>query len=264
MTEIPPISPGIYCDSPAGLRLDDTGGAPSSTLDFMAVDNGIRVDSLDLGFPTIREAVAPHPTIDGNYDYTSLFGPRVVTVTGSFLPSANYTDRQTMMQALAGWCAPNLRPQLVYAIDATSPTLVLVVRGSQFSAPASDRRISAFTVSWVAPDPAATAFVAKEVAIAAGETAEVVNAGTYTAWPTFTIAGPCTDPVLEWRDGAVTFAGLELRRGETVVVEPKARRAGSRYRNLDFARTRWRGLPPGMTEVRASAAVTVAWRDTYI
>ena len=253
-----------YCDVPAGLRLDDTGGAPSSTLDLMAEENGIRVDSLDIGFPTIREAVAPHPTIDGNYDYTSLFGPRVVTVTGSFVPSVNYTDRQNMMQHLAGWCAPNIRPQLVYAIDPTSPTLVLVVRGSQFSAPASNRLVSAFTVSWVAPDPAATAFVAKEVAITAGGTAEVVNAGTYTAWPTLTIAGPCEDPVVEWGDGAVAFAGLELGPGEEVVVAPKNRTAGARYRALDFTRTRWRGLAPGVTEVRAGAPVTVTWRDTYI
>ena len=265
-----------YCDCPAGLRLDGyavDGTSLGTTLDFMAEENGIRVDSLDIGFPTVREAVAPHPTQDGNYDYTSLFGPRVVTVTGTFIASTTYTDRQGMMQALAGWCAPNIRPHLIYAIDPTSATLSLIVRGSQFSAPASNRKMSAFTASWVAPNPAATSMLLRELSVKAGETGELLNEGTYTAWPTFTVRGPCRDPLVEWQGGAAHFTGLELSEGEYVVVSPQARTVTfmgrsepqfNRYRALDFARTRWQGLAPGVTEVYASAALDVAWRDTFI
>jgi Phage tail protein len=254
------------CDSPAGVRLDGydmNGNSLGTTLDLMDADGGILIDSFDVGFPTVRETVAVKPANDGQYDYTQYFGPRTVTITGTFIPSANFTDRQTMMQELASWCAPDIRPHLIYAYDATSTTLWLTVRGSQMSAPASNRHISAFTVSWVASDPAAQSTSVKELSVKAGETAQVVNEGTYTAWPTFRIYGPCRNPHVDWGRGAVSFDALELYEGERIDVSPRTR-SSSHHRSLDFARTRWGGLAPGVNELSANVPVVVTWRDTYI
>jgi hypothetical protein len=261
-----------YCDVPAGLRLDqyantDGTGGLVKTLDFMAEGNGIRVSSFDLGFPTVRETVAAKPTTNGDYDYTWLFGPRVVTIAGSLIPST-FGSRQAMLAELMSWLDPSIRPVLVFAIDPTEATQQITMRGSQFSAPVSDRMVTAFSASWVAPDPAFESFGAKTVEVDAGGTAEVVNEGTYRAWPTFTVYGPCAGPVLEYGDAVVALGDLDLAPGEDVVVVPRTSRAyladRSRYVRPDYRRTRWDGFPPGRTVVSSSARATIEWRDTYI
>ena len=154
-----------YCSCPAGLRLDNTGsGLAYATLDLMDDANGFRVDSFDPGFPTVREVVAANPTQPGEYDYTTFFGPRAITVTGTLVPSANQGSRQGALAELNYWCQPGVyqsstsswvpfRPRLIYCIDPDQATMFFTVRGSQLSAPVSDAHFTAFTVSWVAADP---------------------------------------------------------------------------------------------------------------
>ena len=258
-----------YCATPAGLRLDlvDTDGVTvTKTLDLMAEENGVRVSSLDVAYPTVREVTAANPTDNGEFDYTSLFGPRVVTVAGTVVPSA-FGSRQAMLAELSSWCAPWLRPHLVYCIDPTEATLWLTVRGSQFTAPVSDRTVTAFTVSWVAADPMAQTLSATTLELAPGQTATARNDGNFPAWPTITLRGPCTDPEV----AGVAFSGLALGSAEHVVISPRNRTVylmgdprRPRYGLVDFARTRWRPLRPGDNEVSSSAPATVEWRHTYI
>jgi hypothetical protein len=97
--------------------------------------SGYRVETLDVGFPTVREQTSALPTRDGDLDYTRLYGPRAVTVTGNFVPAVDGSSRQKALQGLVWWCQPRLRPRLVYAVDADCAPLWLGIRGSQLASP---------------------------------------------------------------------------------------------------------------------------------
>lgn len=271
-----------YCGTPAALRLEafDAAGALSSSLDLMDEASSYRVATLDVGLPTVRDQAAPLPTRDGNLDYTRLYGPRVVTVTGSLVPSTAGSSRQRALQGLAWWCQPRLRPRLVYAIDADCAPLWLGVRGSQLASPVSNPQVSSFTVSWVASDPIARALTTQTVTINPGATGTATNAGTYRAWPVLDIYGPCSDPVVTWVNpaaGAVVFAGLTIAAGHFVRVDTNTQTArldgtgASVYPLIDFHSTRWAGLEPGAAQLRFTAAssssparLIVSWADSSI
>lgn len=270
-----------YCSSPSTLRLETigAGGTVTNTLDLMNAANGYRVSSLDVGFPTVRDVVSPLPTRDGDYDSTRLYGPRSVTVAGSFIPSPA-GSRQTALAALAWWCQPRLRPRVVYAVDADCAPLWLYVRGSQLGAPISNRSVTAFTAAWVAPDPVARALTPQNATINPGASGTVTNNGTYRAWPVLDIYGPCSNPVVTWitpAAGSVVFAGLTIASGHYVRVDTAAQTAlsdatgASQYSLIDFHATRWAGLEPGATTLSFAAAssssparVVVTWADSSI
>jgi hypothetical protein len=271
-----------YCSSPTTLRLEtlDAAGTVTATLDLMDQANGYRVSSLDVGHPTVRDVIAPLPTRDGDYDSTRLYGPRSVTVAGSFIPSTA-GSRQKALQALRWWCQPRLRPRVVYAVDSDCAPLWLAIRGSQLAAPMSNPAVSAFTVAWVAPDPVARALTTQTATINPGATGTVTNAGTYRAWPVLDIYGPCTNPVVTWvtpAAGAVVFSGLTVASGHYVEVDTSAQTAlldaspaSSVYPSLDFHSTRWAGLEPGVTSLSFTAGTSssparlvVKWADSSI
>lgn len=271
-----------YCGMPNTLRLEafNSAGALTASLDLMDEASSYRVATLEVGHPIVREQVAALPTRDGQADYTRLYGPRVVTVTGSFVPSTAGASRQKALQALAWWCQPRLRPRLVYAIDADCAPMWLGVRGSQLGSPHANVQVSPFTVSWVASDPIARALTTQTATINVGDTGNVVNAGTYRAWPVLDIYGPCTNPVVTWvtpAAGAVVFSGLTIAAGHFVRVDTAAQTAlldgtgASQYPLIDFHSTRWAGLEPGSTVLRFTASalgapprLVVNWADSSI
>ena len=295
----------MYCDCPNTLRLellDAAGLNVVQSLDLMDEANGYRVDSLDVAFPAVRAVVAALPTRDGDFDTTSLLGPRVVTVTGSLVPSPA-GSRQAALQTLAYWCQPRIRPRLVYAVDADRAPQWLGLRGSQLTAPHSNPAITAFSVSWVAPDPVARALTTSQITISPASTitgraypltfprhypaggaqgvGTATNNGDYRAWPLIRFFGPCTNPALYWlapASGAVVFAGCTVNAGDYLEVDTAAQSANtngnpaaSRYDLLDFTNTVWAGLEPGPTALRFSPATfsppsqcLVIWADSTI
>jgi hypothetical protein len=277
-----------YCSSPATLRLEllDTFGNVTDTLDLMNETNGFRVASLDVAYPTVREVTAALPTRDGDYDTTALFGPRVVTIAGSAIASS-MGSRQAALTVLAHWCQPRLRPRLVYAVDADRTPLAIGLRGSQMSGPYNDAHISAFQVSWVAPNPIAYSLVQNSATIAPQQAAAiggrtypltfprtyppagpggsgegtVTNNGDYLTWPLLRIYGPCTNPAVYWVSppgGAVVFGGgLSVAAGDYLEVDTFAQTAlinglvgSSRYSSLDFTQTVWQPFFSGQTVLR--------------
>lgn len=110
--------------------------------------------------------------------------------------------------------------------------------------------------------------------------ATVTNIGSADAWPTFTIAGPITNPSIR----SLRF-GLELRflytlaAGETlVVVTDPSRRSillngsptADRYDALDYLPSSWFPLAPGGNDLRigaasysAGASVAVSFRHAW-
>jgi len=267
-----------YCDNPSVLRLEtlNAAGAVTDSLDLMDEANGYRITSLDVGFPTVRDQTAALPTRDGDYDTTFLFGPRVVTIVGWLVPTAA-GRRQQAMQTLARWCQPRLRPRLVYAYDPGSPILWLGLRGSLFSAPASNPSVSAFTVAWVASDPVARALTTTNVTINSGASGTATNNGTYRAWPVIQFWGPSTAAQLVWTSppaGGIYFAsGFVIPAGHNMTVDTAAQTviedgnpAASFYPYIDFANTRWAGLEPGASTLQLSGGghVVVIWADSTI
>jgi hypothetical protein len=294
-----------YCNSPQVLRLEllDTLGNVTESLDLMDQANGYRVDQLDIGFPTVRAVTAALPTRDGDYDTTRLFGPRVVTISGSVIPTAT-AARQAAVSTLAYWSRPRVRPRLVYAVDAAMPPLAIGLRGNQLSAPYTNPTVTAFSVSWVAPDPVAYALAYQTITLgplgtASGRTYNLtfnrtypaatggagigtaVNGGDKGAWPRLLIYGPCTNPAVFWvtpPGGAVVFASLTIAAGDYVDVDTFAQTAllnsspaASRYSTLDFVQTVWAPLEPGTNTLRFAPAsfaapcqCAVIWRDAWI
>lgn len=271
-----------YCGTPSTLRLEalDAAGALTASLDLMDEASSYRVTTLDIGFPTVREAITARPTRDGDLDYTRLYGPRAVTVTGSFVPSTGGSSRQRAQQGLTWWCQPRLRPRMVYAVDTDCAPLWLGVRGSQLAAPVFHAQVSHFTASWVAHDPIARALTPSSVTLNPGVNGTATNAGTYRAWPVLDIYGPCSNPVVTWvtpAAGAVVFAGLTIAAGHFVRVDTDAQTAlldgagASQYPLIDFHNTRWAGLEPGNTVLRFTASssssparVVARWADSSI
>jgi hypothetical protein len=281
----------VYCTTPTTLRLEllDGLGNVTDTLDLMDQANGYRVASFDVGFPTVREVKAALPTRDGDYDTTALFGPRVVTISGSLIPSGSGT-RQQALATLAHWLQPRLRPRVVYAVDAGQDLLAIGLRGSQLSAPYTNPQVSAFSASWVAPDPVAYALDVDTVTIQPQQTATVggrtypltfprtypaagpggtgqgtiQNDGDYPTWPTFRIFGLCTNPAIYWvtpPGPAIVFTGLTVNAGDYLEVNTFAQTcwvngssAASRYANLDFTQTIWAPCYSGATVVRFAPA----------
>jgi hypothetical protein len=282
----------MYCTTPAALVLQllDASGNITDSLDLMDQNNGYRVASLDVGFPAVREVKAALPTRDGDYDTTALFGPRVITVTGSLVPSPQGGQQQAWA-TLARWCQPRLRPQLVYQVDAAMAPLTIGLRGSQLSGPFTHPAVAAFSVSWVAPNPVAYGRTVNQLTVQPQQTAAtggraypltfprtypapspggsgqgtIVNAGNYPTWPTFRIYGLCTGPAIWWVTPAgpaiVFLPSLTVNAGDYLEVNTFAQTAyvngsaaASRFASLDFTQTVWQPCYAGSTVIRFAPA----------
>lgn len=138
-----------YCTTPLVLQLVPQTGP---TLDLMDERNGIRVESVDLGYPNVRDDVVNRANAHGTFDYTKFWADRVVTVVGSAVPSPA-GSRTKALDSLGPFLDPGARFVMRFQFDADVPIRYVTLRASAFSAPFTNPAVSAFTVSWKAPDP---------------------------------------------------------------------------------------------------------------
>ena len=101
------------------------------------------------------------------------------------------------------------------------------------------------------------------------------NAGNTTTFPTITITGPCTNPVIT-NQGTGAYIGLSatLAGNDVVVIDPDLRSItlnGSPARNLLTNGSTWWGLIPGSTTIgfiaptyATGASLSLSWRSAYI
>ena len=204
-------------------------------------------------------------------------------ITGSVIASPTDT-RQGALGRLAHWCQPRIRPRLVYAVDPGEAPMALGLRGSQLTAPYTNPQASAFSVSWVAPNPVAYALQPHSLTLSpqgnfAGRTytrsypriypisggsaglGTCTNGGDYPTWPRFLIYGPCSNPAVWWvtpPGGAVVFANLTVAAGDYVDVDTSAQTVllnslpgSSRDDTLDFGQTVWQPFYAGDTTIRS-------------
>lgn len=108
----------------------------------------------------------------------------------------------------------------------------------------------------------------------AGNSGTATNNGNTTTWPTFTITGPCTNPVVlnSTTSAAISFV-VTMSGNDVLVIDPELRSVtlnGVSARNLLLNSSTWWGLPPGSTTIgfsaQSSSGATLAatWRNAYI
>jgi hypothetical protein len=247
-----------WCGTPVQLIL--TLG--SNRLDLMDTANGFAIEQVDIGYPEPRDDLSAIPDHDGEWDNTSWFGARAVTINGTVVASA-YGSRSTVFDRLAPFLVASARPTLTYQIDADMAPRSLVVRATALSAPHFHPTVTPFQLAWRAPDPVAYGTALNAVALVAvaaiwgrqyvtpqggavtatsGWTpnryypamtgalqTNAVNLGALNSPPLIEVSGACTNPAI-WNDtvGAVFAVGtpaqpLDLRAGEVLTIDTKAR-----------------------------------------
>jgi hypothetical protein len=270
-------------------------GADTLTLDEA---NGWFVQSLDVGYPAVRQVVDVRADADGVYDSTQYFGARTVSMVVRALG-----DRRASFEELSKFLRPSTRPILFYTVDGTERRLRLRPNGRSSSFVGSPNS-QEFLAQWVAPDGVIEA-VTESVAVAqatseTGEdgrtydltfdrvydqidpvgTVNAVNAGTASAQDfVLELFGPCVNPRLENLTTGQQLRFLTtLTAGQFLKIRVRDRTvrlnglvAQNRYNTLDFATSQWFDLPPGTSLLRyrpdtitAGAFARVSFRSSWI
>lgn len=142
--------------------------------------------------------------------------------------------------------------------------------GQPMALPGDRRRLihdqAAVRLRLTAPDPVVLSDEYHEVTFSAGQTREIVNAGTFTAvlpsaW-SLSAAGPVEIEHLDFTDEWVRFPV------GPVTVSPDRIISASGAFGICWGRAsapfpKWPLLRPGTNRIRASAACTFRWRDTW-
>jgi len=109
-----------------------------------------------------------------------------------------------------------------------------------------------------------------------GSTVACVNSGTYITFPTFTIIGPCSNPVIvnSTTGQKLAFTVALTSSSDTLIVNPDLRTVlynGNPARNLLTTDSSWFGLPVGTTNIgfvasasSAGTSLTVQFNNAYL
>lgn len=114
---------------------------------------GYFCQSLDLGYPDVREVVNNRPGMDGIDDRTTLMGGRTVTAEITALAGAG-ARIDAVAASFAPFMTPAVRPVLHYVLDrpgAAERTLTLRAAGYSWPIVGADERD--IQLQWVAADP---------------------------------------------------------------------------------------------------------------
>lgn len=299
----------------------------TNLLDLMDHDlNGITVETVDLGFPDIREDTGVWPDADGTWDFTRFFGARGVTLSGVLLDQINSEgtvtgSRSKALDRLARFLLPPARPILIYCFNSDSHVAYLRLRAAGYSGPVNKPNMTSWQGQWKCPDGFAYAMTPKSVIVVPFEALTfgriytepqpepgppgaitttsgwkpnrhypemrgaasglAVNAGTVPTWPVFQITD-CTGAFFVNDTTGQTFAmksNFVVHPGEVLTIDTRNRRvflgknyeSGSRYNQVDFARSSWWPLIPGNNSLRfdpaaagPQARLTTYWQDAFL
>ena len=287
---IPAQGPEVLMAGAALLKLE-LGGLVLDLNDFCR--NGFVIQTVDLGYATVRAVTNDLPGQDGADDQSTYFSSRTVQLSGAIVPS-KAGSRTRAKDKLAPFLFPSARPTLVYALDCDVDARCLDMRVGQWSNPIDHPGNSTqFSVQWVCPNPISYGVSLNEVdlPLLAGSTegfsfphsfplsfgesdgpsgaGAILNVGTYPSWPLLRIYGPCTDPSVIWVDPIsgeslgiqVVFNGLVIADGDYVEVDPTGPTAylngdpmANQYNYIDFAATTWGQLAVGPNALRFTAS----------
>jgi hypothetical protein len=246
--------------------------------------DGIYLQSLDLGFPAVREVSEDRTQQDGADDRTEHFGARAVTVTVRVMDAGAVTSGG-VLDRLAAFLRPSRRPWLVYTLAGQDERRIRL-RADQRSAPLGLplRVLADVQVGWKAPDGVSFSTDTRDASVSPGGgeigrtyplvynrtrvypaggglgTVRMEVGGTAPAQPISRLYGPFggagkrTGWANESTGERLEFDGLQVAAGDYVELDHRERTvrlngntdaASNRYRFLDFAVSTWWALEPG-------------------
>lgn len=241
-------------------------------------------ESLDVGFPAVREVTEGRTDDDGEDDNTLLFGARAVSL--SLALANDVVSHGVLLDEIKSFLHPRTRPYLVVTDDGWQQERRIRLRVDQFLEPYAGyvaSQVRQVQFQWKAPDgiwesadvtevtvradivstvgisfPAS--FPLQFAATQASGASELTNEGGVPAHFTARLYGPCTGPRLvnETTGELIAFtSSLTLAPGEYVEVNTRDRTAfllsmasQSRLSAVDFGVTSWWRVEPGQQQVR--------------
>lgn len=257
----------------------------------LSLDNGWRLEYLDIGSPVVAEVIQGRPDADGALDGSMFHRERAVTMQLWLVPMDGVV-RRSMLDQLKRFLHPRIRPYVIFAEDSTDPTERRVrLRASQWADPLISSAFRSVLVSWVAPDGIIEANTDEQaISYASGSGTELgltfdaltfdavtfpatpiigstvaTNSGTTDAYPLIRIYGDCTEPVIQnmTTGKALEFTGLTINAGEFLEIDTRAKTiryqglaSDSRYDKLDFSASSWWVLKPGDNLLRFNPATS--------
>lgn len=295
--------PSIVETTPVRIELDGWAAGGDDTGDVVdAQGTQWVVNNFDgwQGAPGVRTTLTERPSEHGSFDGPSLLQPRVITVEGI----AYATDRSAAFLArdiVASVCGDTTSLQTLVVHETGRPTKRASVRRSAETktGPITDSAF-AWSMILVAPDPRRYADDGSSRSVGltspgsgglvfplvfplvfgstlAGAEVDLVNSGTIPVFPTFTLAGPVTGPIIR---NLTTGQRLEfdptfaLAAGETLTIDADAKtvmQVSTSRRDRLFT-AQWFKLDTGTTRIRLDSVgsydpvtlLTATWRDGWV
>jgi hypothetical protein len=257
----------------------------SSTLLLEDFTAGYMCQSLDLGWPVVREVKNNRPDQDGIIDRTQYMGERVVTAHIIAIASAGARIDQ-VAQSFARFMAPSARPVLVYRLD--TPQAVerqLTLRGAGYSWAVAGPSQRDIQLQWIAADPVARDPASKTVSATPSASGLINTPGEVPIRPLFRIIGPITAAVVTlsppvfppWKLAFVS--GFAVAAGHYIDIDTNARtvyldgdHSQPRLSSIDWTQSSWQWIPPGVDTTMTlsgsgtslTTAVYATWQDGYL
>ncbi|GLY43540.1 hypothetical protein Amsp01_095630 [Amycolatopsis sp. NBRC 101858] len=272
----------------------EVDGWAANTIDTDGVEWWVTKEDGWSGGPGVRLELSDRPQRDGSFDAPSFRSARVITLEGTAIAPDEWVrerakDRLAAVLADGSALTPlvvaertvrrTAQVRLSSAIKIVDTTPVSFDWSIQVTAPDPLRYGDPHDATCGLPRPArGMAFPVRFPLVfgqGEGGVLALVNSGTATVRPVWTITGPCDQPVIRNDSTGERMAfSLSLAEGDVLTVDSAARTVflgeASRRAAL-LPRSKWFGLPPGSTTIgfealdnTATGKLTAHWRDAWI
>lgn len=275
------------------IYLDD---ADLGVLD-LDCEEGFVVAEFAIGWPSERPVVRSRALTDGVLDTTRYVGQRAVTI--ALRLDNKIKPTQDMLDELSPYLSPRRRPRVVWSVDKvpSNPLHVrsLELRGVEMPLVVNAPKALTVVAQWVATESFSRALV-EQCAVALltgteefGREYDLEFDRSYPPSPIFgityfnaqgnaptpwtgTITGQVVDPNVLVNDVTITFTGVTLTLGQTIVIDTEARTIlrnndpnDSLYASTNFADWTWDDLlmKPGQNQIRLQATSTSGGNPSF-
>lgn len=272
-------------------------------LDIDCVDGIVGV-SLEIGWATPRVVDYPRALSDGSIDQTTYLGQRAVSLTLRF--DQRVLPTQDLIDLITPYLSPRIRPIIVWTVQQNDPDPThvrsLMIRGADAPLVIDAPKYLTMVLQWVSQDSYTSALEPSCVVSQATGTAEFGRVydldfdRDYPLSPPFgityfypvgnapmdwtgTLTAVITDPEIYINGVTITFTGLSLTAGQTIIIDTRDRtilRNGdptdSVYGLSNFNEWTWDDIrvTPGENQLRLQgatfdddAAFTLCWTDRW-
>lgn len=255
--------------------------------------NGIVPQSLNLGYPEVRDNVTRRPAANGTYDRTAYYGSKAVSMVLKYDGNMIGIPDQDIEDKIRSWMNPSVRAYLYYRFSSTANWRRVLVRPSNLNRSVNLIRneFGMVSLTFRAPlgiNESSEEFILSVDAAASSElgrtypltfdrtyptstiagSVPVVNEGNAPWFPVITFSGACTQPRIEnvTTNKRIVFQNtFSLLAGQTLMIDfaegtvlLDGNPANSRYSKIDFSSSSWFDLQPGENLLRFYPAASTA------